>query len=365
MTIAAADRLDILDLVALADDRATHRDVDGYLALVTDDVLLDGGQETHRGHAALRQALPAVWGAEPSGSRHLSTTVSVRAGERPDEATVHATLLIASGEPPAIHAVVEVEQEVRKADGRWLIARRTLRANAPAASVTSPQPQPQPESQPQPHPQSPPRADDSAAALSDRPLAFYNALLTEHFVLESARGVTVSESSSRASLYLMTLSSALVAFGFLASTPYAFGFLGVIIPVVFLLGVFTYERLVQTSLEDVAALASIQRIRAYYSTLLPGAERYFPIPGGAVPNELLEIGQRGYRRGVFFTISSAIGVVNSVLAGAGCALLAYLVTASFAAALAIGVACAIILVVVHGAYQEMRYGRYRREAGGR
>src|SRR4051795_3244997 len=102
-----------------------------------------------------------------------------------------------------------------------------------------------------------PDAADSASALADRPLAFYNALLTEHFVLESARGITVSESSSRASLYLMTLSSALVAFGFLASTPFALGFLAVIIPVVVILGIFTYERLVQTSLEDGAALASL------------------------------------------------------------------------------------------------------------
>ncbi|MGO4534786.1 hypothetical protein [Leifsonia sp. 2MCAF36] len=205
-----------------------------------------------------------------------------------------------------------------------------------------------------------PDAADSASALGDRPMAFYNALLTEHFVLESARGITVSESSSRASLYLMTLSSALVAFGFLASTPFAFGFLGVIIPVVVILGVFTYERLVQTSLEDVAALASIQRIRRYYGTLLPGAESFFPVPGGKAPNELLEIGQRGYRRGVFFTISSAIAIVNSMVAGVGVSLLLYLASHSLPLSIAGGVAAAVVFVLLHGAYQETRYGRQRR-----
>ncbi|NUU07849.1 hypothetical protein [Leifsonia sp. C5G2] len=194
-----------------------------------------------------------------------------------------------------------------------------------------------------------PDAADSAASLGDRPLAFYNALLTEHFVLESARGITVSESSSRASLYLMTLSSALVAFGFL----------GVIIPVVVILGVFTYERLVQTSLEDVAALASIQRIRRYYAGLLPGADAYFPMPAGRAPNELLEIGQRGYRRGVFFTISSAIAIVNSMVAGVGVSLLVYLPSRTLPLSIAVGVAAAIVLIVVHGAYQETRYGRLR------
>ena len=205
-----------------------------------------------------------------------------------------------------------------------------------------------------------PDAADSGAALADRPLAFYNALLTEHFVLESARGITVSESSSRASLYLMTLSSALVAFGFLASTPFALGFLGVIIPVIVILGIFTYERLVQTSLEDVAALASIQRIRRYYGTLLPGAAAYFPMPAGKAPNELLEIGQRGYRRGVFFTISSAIAIVNSMVAGVGVSLLLHTAVRSLPVVIAAGVAAAIVFILLHGAYQETRYGRQRR-----
>jgi hypothetical protein len=98
-----------------------------------------------------------------------------------------------------------------------------------------------------------------------------HALLTEHFFLESARGITVSESSSRSSLHLMTFSSALVAFGFLAASPYALGSLSGAVPVVFILGVFTYVRLVQTSLEDVAALASTEKIRRFYGTLLPGA----------------------------------------------------------------------------------------------
>jgi hypothetical protein len=202
-----------------------------------------------------------------------------------------------------------------------------------------------------------PSADESVDVLADRPLAFFNALLTEHFVLESARGITVNESSSRASLYLMTLSSSLVAFGFLASTHFALYFLAVLIPLVFILGMFTYERLVQTSLEDVVALVSIQRIRRYYGTLLPGAEHYFPVTTGRAPNEMIEIGQRGYRRGVFFTISSAIGIINSIVGGVGVALVVYQPTTSVGAAIAAGVATGVVLILAHGIYQERRYGR--------
>jgi hypothetical protein len=42
-----------------------------------------------------------------------------------------------------------------------------------------------------------PPAAESASALPDRSSAFLNALLTEQFVTQSVRGVTVSESSSR------------------------------------------------------------------------------------------------------------------------------------------------------------------------
>jgi hypothetical protein len=204
-----------------------------------------------------------------------------------------------------------------------------------------------------------PSPEESAEALAERPLAFYNALLTEHFVLESARGITVSESGSRSSLYLMTLSSTLVAFGFLASTPYALIFLATLIPIVFLLGVFTYVRLVQTALEDVAALASIQRIRRFYGTLLPGADRFFPIPGGSVPNQMLDIGQRGYNRGIFFTTASAVGVVNSLVGGVGFTLAMFAAISDLSASIFCGLTAAGVSVALHAAYQARRYTRLR------
>ena len=66
-----------------------------------------------------------------------------------------------------------------------------------------------------------PPSRESASALPGGSSALFNALLTEQFVLQSVRGVTVSESSSRASLYMVTLSSALIAYGFLADTEVA------------------------------------------------------------------------------------------------------------------------------------------------
>lgn len=206
-----------------------------------------------------------------------------------------------------------------------------------------------------------PTADQAIEALSDRTAAFYSALMNEHFVLESARGITVSESSSRAALYLTTLSSGLVAFGFLAQTDYALGFLMVIIPVVFLLGVFTYERLIETSLEDVVALEAIQRIRAVYATILPGAAKYFPRPTGPHgPNEMLPIGRRPSWVGVFFTTATTIAVVNSMVAGAGVAIIVVQATAHPASSILTGLGTAALLAVLHGLYQEYRFAALRR-----
>jgi hypothetical protein len=55
-----------------------------------------------------------------------------------------------------------------------------------------------------------------------RESAFMSALVTEHFVLQSAASTTISEASARASLYLFSLSSALVAMGFAAQSPDVF-----------------------------------------------------------------------------------------------------------------------------------------------
>jgi len=48
----------------------------------------------------------------------------------------------------------------------------------------------------------------------ERQAAFMSALVTEHFVLQTAASATVTEAASRTSLYVFSLSSSLVAMGF-------------------------------------------------------------------------------------------------------------------------------------------------------
>jgi len=203
-----------------------------------------------------------------------------------------------------------------------------------------------------------PPARESASALPDRSSAFFSALLTEQFVQQSVRGVTVSESSSRASLYMFTLSSALIAYGFLADTDVAAAYLGVVFPIVFLLGIFTWERLVQTALEDVIAVGAIQRIRRYYATLLPDAEHFFPQPTDRTAvHELLDIGTRSSWRGVVFTTSSAILAVNCIVGGTGIALALHEAGLMKATSIVIGVLAGLVLFIALASYQLRRFRR--------
>src|SRR5262245_16538582 len=108
---------------------------------------------------------------------------------------------------------------------------------------------------------------------NERRQALLSALTTEHFVLQSGAAATVSEAGTRASLYILSLSSALVAMGFASQSPGVFApFVGTVLPTLFLLGLFTVVRLVDAAIEYNDFLSGIARIRGYYRTLSPEAE---------------------------------------------------------------------------------------------
>jgi hypothetical protein len=60
-------------------------------------------------------------------------------------------------------------------------------------------------------------------------------------------------------------------------------FISIVLPGVFVLGVFTVIRLVDTALENMRYLAGIARIRGYYRTLSPEAAVYFAARHGRWP----------------------------------------------------------------------------------
>ena len=150
------------------------------------------------------------------------------------------------------------------------------------------------------------------------------ALTTEHFVLQSAASTIAAESATRATLYVMSLSSSLVALGFAAQSKTAFVPLAsAVIPTVFLLGVFTVVRLIETGAQNMIFLRRIARIRRYYRELTPEAASYFGTPGATETDEVLAelgVGVAG-RLAPFFTLAMMVATINGIVGGCGVALL--------------------------------------------
>ena len=131
MSLSAADRLAVLEVITRADEAASQRDADGYVALFTEDAVLDGTQGRHAGRRALRAAVGPVWAAEGPPTLHLTLNPVIESGPAGDQATVRSVLLIIDpAAPPAIRTAAAITQELRRTDGAWRIARRTV---APAA----------------------------------------------------------------------------------------------------------------------------------------------------------------------------------------------------------------------------------------
>jgi len=146
-------------------------------------------------------------------------------------------------------------------------------------------------------------------------------LPTEHFTLQSARAMTTSESSARASLYLGSVSLSLVAFGLIGQALgdgagfSAFGL--VLFSTLFFLGIATFERVVQLSVEDLVCARGINRIRHFYQEFVPEATPYFILSAhdddaGAMEN--MSIRPSRWQR--FLTMGGTIAIINSVV-GAG------------------------------------------------
>jgi len=195
--------------------------------------------------------------------------------------------------------------------------------------------------------------------------ALLTALTTEHFVLQTANNSTYSEASARSALYVMALSSSLVAMGFVASsTDLLVPFFAISLPAVFLLGIFTVVRLVESSLESIQYLTGIARIRGYYRTLGPEAARHFAPEYGRWPEVESPALRFGPVLAFFGTTASMIAVINNVVAGVGMALLTRLLspTAPSWVGAVVGIAGALILTWLFYVYQRWRFADHDAQA---
>ena len=177
------------------------------------------------------------------------------------------------------------------------------------------------------------------------------ALTTEHFTLQGARSQTMGESSSRASLYILSVSSTLVALGFigqLSEVGDTFNLFALIaLPTVYLLGAFTFVRLVELGAEDFLYGLAINRIRGYYKQQAGDRAELFLLSGhddgrGVFANTGVPVENRPQ----YFTFGAVVAVVNSVVGGSAVAIaLGAVADAPLGTAAAIGGAAALLSLI--------------------
>jgi hypothetical protein len=177
------------------------------------------------------------------------------------------------------------------------------------------------------------------------------ALTTEHFTLEGARSRTMSESAARASLFIIAVSSTLVALGFvtqLSGIGDVFNvFALIVLPTLYVLGAVTFVRMVECSAEDFRYGMAINRIRSHYKEIAGDRADLFLLSAHddrAGVNANMALPRQG--RFPVFAFSSGVAVINSVVGGAAIAVaIAAISDASLGIAAAGGGIAALISLV--------------------
>jgi hypothetical protein len=184
------------------------------------------------------------------------------------------------------------------------------------------------------------------------------ALTTEHFTLATARSTAVSESSARATIYLLSVSTTLVAIGFVSQLSASGNLFEVftltVLPTLFVLGLFTFLRLTEISVEDFRYGQAINRIRRYYLELAGERAHYFLLSGsddraGVWANMSL----RPSRWHSYFTMPMAMAFINAVVGGGAIALaVAVVADLALGAAVAAGAGFALVSFALHYRHNE-------------
>ena len=185
--------------------------------------------------------------------------------------------------------------------------------------------------------------------------AFLSAMTTEHFVLQGAISTAVNEQQARASMYLYSLSGALVAFGLMTQSRYFDIFVAAVLPVLYVAGALTTLRLIDISMESLQSFVNVARIREQYRRNGLEAKKLFDPAHGRWPEGRTDSGQiSGPFLGLMTTAASMIGVVNAFVGGAGVALVLFKFGGGVPVSLSAALLFALIQLVVLYRYQKWR-----------
>jgi hypothetical protein len=147
-------------------------------------------------------------------------------------------------------------------------------------------------------------------------------LATEHWSLLATRSMSWNEIFSRTGTYLTVLSATVIALSLVANAT-GFGqdfrtFALLVLPVVLLVGVATFFRLVEADIEDAWLVIGMNRLRHAYLELAPELEPYFVTSHHDDAPGLLQTYSFRSRVGLTHWLSGSpvmVGIIDAVVAG--------------------------------------------------
>jgi hypothetical protein len=181
-------------------------------------------------------------------------------------------------------------------------------------------------------------------------------LTTEHYNLQTGRSMTISEANGRASLFAGAVSSGLVALAFVGQLSHLgtafFVFSLVVLPTLVLMGLITFERVLQSGSADYVYALGINRIRHLYLEYAPQLRPYLILTAHADREETLDReAAHPFWWQIFLTTAGMIAVINSVLVGSFVGLLLAAFTLPLWAGTSAGAVAFLMSVGLHHRYQ--------------
>ena len=192
-------------------------------------------------------------------------------------------------------------------------------------------------------------------------------LTTEHYNLQTGRSMTVADANGRCTLFIGAVSGALIAIAFTGQVSSMgtafFVFSLVLLPSLFLMGLITFERVLQSGIEDLTYARGITRIRRLYLESAPQLQPYFLLAADDKSRRpMLKAGIHPSWWQVFFTTAGMIAAINSVLVGVFVGLLlSALFTFPLLACTSAGVLTFLVSFGIHQRYQWGQWSRLEQD----
>lgn len=188
-------------------------------------------------------------------------------------------------------------------------------------------------------------------------------LTTEHFTLQTARSAAVQEGNGRIAAFLSAVSSGVVAIAFVGqASRFGAAFqiftLVLLVPLIFV-GIATFSRVLQVSVQDAMYDRGINRIRHFYREVAPDAARYLVLSShDDVAGTSKNMGLDVMRWQALLTAAGVVALLNGVLIGVFVGLIARFATsASLPTDIALGIGVAIAITIAQLQYQNARYAK--------